>query len=463
MKRAAATDADSQTSAQRARLTSPAQLGALSPAQRCVPDLVAAAFSFLDLSEALPAAVSCRAWYAAAGREKPRQMQLFNSSPDRLASLLSSRSPLRRHVSELIPPDEFALTPARLQQLQALPALAVLDGTLDTSLQQWTAADWRSALPSWLFELALYLPNSHSLAARQHLIDALPVMQNLYHLNLLPSDPSSADPQLSAPLLLEPLLQLPQLTELTWNIGDLTLPQLAVVKQIESLRYLSSNYGHFSAEQLSFLSEPPHRLAQLEVLNLFQTDVSAAHMAALTRLPGIIRIKHTQSMHLDAFPMLPRLPRLQRLVLNLPVFANCSGADRDMLDSSLRACPQLTEVATEDGECSEAVGERLLRALPHLRKLSIVEASIPSLHFLRHAPSSLTHLELVECSELRPGHVLALGKLVPQLELLGVRTRGALLDELELQALKAPNAIGLPNLRGFIYEVYPDEEEEEEE
>ena len=109
----------------------PAQLSALSPAQRCAPDLVAAAFSFLDLAEALPAAVSCHAWYTAAGREKPRQLKFSKKSTANFERLLSSRSPLRRHVSVLVPPAGTYLSPALLQQIRELPALTRLNSTLD--------------------------------------------------------------------------------------------------------------------------------------------------------------------------------------------------------------------------------------------------------------------------------------------------------------------------------------------
>jgi hypothetical protein len=387
-------------------------------------------------------------------------MQLFEISPQRLTSLLVSRSPLRRHVSELILPEQFALTPARLGQLCTLPALTLFQGTLDGSLQEWTAADWRSSLPSRLRELVLDIPDSITLTAHQHLIDALPAIQDLRRLILGPSDRHTADPQLSAPLLLERLLQLPQLKELIWNIGDLTLSQLAVVKHIRSLRHLSSHYGRWSAEQLSFLSQPPHRLDQLEEVQLFHTDVSSAHMSALFQLPGITRIGCAQQMPLDAFAMLPRLPRLQQLALDLPQLTVSNDADRETILSSLRACSALTDVEIDDGECSEATGERLLRALPHLHKLSIVEASIPSLRFLRYAPS-LTALELYGCRDLRAGHILALGSLLPRLERLELFDRGRLLDEMEARALKPPGAIGLPNLSTFVYDVNSDEEEEE--
>ena len=311
-------------------------------------------------------------------------------------------------------------------------------------------------------ELTLHIPDSHTLAARQSFIDALPVMRNLRILNLCPSDrhTQSADPQLSAQLSLEPLLLIPQLTELIWSIGAFTLPQLTVVKQIETLRILSSNYGEWSAEQLSFLSEPPHRLDQLEELCLFQTEISVAHMAALIRLPGIKCIKHNKSMPLDAFALLPRLPRLQELSLPLPQLVN-SDAESETLHSSLRACSALTWVVVDGDECSEAVGERLLRALPHLRKLSIHGVTLPSLRFLRHAPPSLTELELLRCKHLRAGHILALGSLVPRLERLDVFDNDALLDRTEVQALTPPGAIGLSSLRTFIYDVSSDEEEEE--
>ena len=131
MKRAASDDSDSQTAAQRAPLTAPAQLSALSPAQRCAHDVIAAAFSFLHLSDVLSAALSCHAWYTAAEREKPREVKFSKSSTADFARLLSSRSPLRRHVSTLVTPADSHLTPALLRRICELPALANLEATLD--------------------------------------------------------------------------------------------------------------------------------------------------------------------------------------------------------------------------------------------------------------------------------------------------------------------------------------------
>lgn len=195
------------------------------------------------------------------------------------------------------------------------------------------------------------------------------------------------------------------------------------------------------------------RLDQLEEVNLFDTDISAAHMSALARLPGITRIGY-EHMQLDAIPMLPRLPRLQRLAIDLPQLANNSDAERETLYSSLRACFAFTAVDVDGDEWSEAVGEWLLRVLPRLRKLSIADDSLPSLRFLRHAPE-LTDLDISQCKHLRVGHILALGSLVPRLEHLAIFDIDGLLDELERQALTPPGALGLPSLLSFMYEVEP--------
>jgi hypothetical protein len=430
--------------------------------------------------------------------------------------------------------------------------------------------------------MSLRVPNDVGIAGLQLLIDALPVMTTLENLALesLNTNFHAADSNRTAPLLLDPLLQLPQLKELFWHIGDLTFPQLAVIKQIQSLRVLSSNFGHWSAEQLSFLSQPPHGLDQLEMLNLALTQISDAHMAALVQLPGITRLDRINSPQLAAFPMLPRLPRLRRLFIHLYQLTHCTGAELEMLASNLRACPELTSLTIYggdcsepvaerllqsiprlrqlrlllvearsleaislfekdvsaahmaaliqlpgithidlvqtvqldafrmlprlprlqrlgfnlpefaslarthwaklqstlnacstvtcltlfDGYCSEAVGERLLHSLPQLQQLRLVNAVVPSLRFLRWAPF-LDDLELVNCSDVRPGHVLALGKVASQLKILGVIDREGLLDEFERQALTPPQAVGLPNLQLFLHEVRAvvDEEEEEEE
>ena len=332
-------------------------------------------------------------------------------------------------------------------------------GPLDAALQQWTAADWRSLLPPRLRELSLSIPHSHTLTVRQRIIDALPVMRNLNRLSLGPADGIRVDPPLSAPLSLEPLLQLPKLARLSWYIGDLTFQQLDVIKQIETLRSVSNQHGRWSTEQLAFLSQRPHRLDQLEEVDLCETGIRSAHMAALAQLPGITSIlNRAQTMPLDAFASLPRLSRLQYFALHLPQLANSSDADWEILDSSLRACPALTEISIDDDECSEATGERLLRALPHLRHLSFSEVTLPSLRFLRHAPPSLTELMFFGCSDLRVGHILALGTLLPQLESLVLRDHGdyGMLDELEQQALTPPGAVGLPNLRSFDYGIDTD-------
>jgi hypothetical protein len=400
-------------------------------------------------------------------------MSFRRDSAEDFAKLLSGRSPLRRHVSFLVSPAGANVSPALLRQIRELPFLTCLDATLDAATMNHlradsaqSLADLRAALPLRLRQLTLRVPDDLDIAVMQLLIDALPVMSTLDSLALEPLQPNfrSVDSGRTAALSLEPLLQLPQLAKLFWNIDDLTRPQLAAIKQLESLRVLSINNGRWSADQLSFLCEPPHRLDQLEVIPMFHVDVGVVHMAALAQLPRMTQLDFVRSVQPDAFRMLPRLPSLQRLTINLIEFARRTGADRSALYSSLRACSALTAVTLHGGKCTDAVGERLLSSIPRLQQLELVFAAVPSLRFLHRAPA-LTDLKLVDCSHVRSGHILTLGKRVPQLERLHVRHSGRLLDQLEVQALTPPDAIGLPNLQSFVYESNPyvDGEEEQEE
>ena len=94
-----------------------------------------------------------------------------------------------------------------------------------------------------------------------------------------------------------------------------------------------------------------------------------------------------------------------------------------------------------------------MQAVPRLRSLHLIECSLPSLRFLRHAPK-LKELFVFSCKDVRPGHVVGIGAFAPQLEFLSVQDCEGLLDEAEQQLLTPPGALGLPHLREFDYSEY---------
>lgn len=84
----------------------------------------------------------------------------------------------------------------------------------------------------------------------------------------------------------------------------------------------------------------------------------------------------------------------------------------DAMIEALRGCAAVTELAVESGQYSGEFGSRLMRAVPRLRVLHLIESDVESLSFLRHAPH-LVELDLIRCDSVRPGHLTELGKWAP--------------------------------------------------
>lgn len=135
-KRAASpTTADVEMTAQRMRLASAdaaaadppaATLSLLSAAQRCATDTLTLVFGFVELEELAPAARTCKAWSAAAAKEKPRGLSWWFERTRQLRAICASSSPFKRHISRVDCSYCFSLSIVQLAKLRHLPALHVL-------------------------------------------------------------------------------------------------------------------------------------------------------------------------------------------------------------------------------------------------------------------------------------------------------------------------------------------------
>ena len=475
-KRAASpTNAATEMPAQRMRLSEAAAANPLaavrprlSPAQRCAADALTLVFGFIEMKELVHAALTCREWYSAAAKDQPRGLSLELEQADQLADLCTSSSPFKTHISRIVfGRRSSSLSFVQLAQLCYLPELAALEVRLNAAgLTRMILEDgWRSALaelqaafPPTLRELTLVLSTSdHSPASCQLLMEALPVMQQLEGLSLMTSLSAGE----TADLTLDPLLHLPHLTHLTLDICDLTEEHLWFIKQISTLRYFDSA-GGWTADQLSALCRPAHRLQQLQELILRDTVVDETVMAELVCLPSLTSLE-PEFLDADAFAFLPRLAHLQRIRVQLRRGSEAAQqAERSArLVSALSACPALADLILTSGECTESFGSQLMQAVPRLRSLAFEDCSLPSLRFLRHA-QNLKKLCLLGCRDVRVGHVIGIGAFAAQLECLTVRCCAALrLDEAEQRLLTPPGAFGLPHLLEFNYHSSPDQPDPE--
>jgi hypothetical protein len=444
----------SSAAADAAAPASSSSSAALSPAQRCAADTLAAAFSFLAFEELASVMHVCRGWLGAAAKEKPRERCFYRGNL--MAALFSSRSPLRRHISEMDMCDAPQRNLDTLRQLSALPSLtklgislkaADLHQLLEERGSQQAVADLGAAFPPRLRSLSLWFYNEHSAAVGQLLVDALPALAGLTELTLAAG---SCDETAFASLSLEALLRLPLLADLTLCVDDtdVTVAHLVNIVQLDSLRQLEVTV-EWSAESLAALCRPPQRLQRLQRLNLSAAKVGEAAMAELVHLPSLTELKASQLLP-AAYPLLAQLPLLRELHISLHDYSGSavSQSEREAMDDGLRRCTSLTAVHARVGALNESDGVRLLRSLPLLRELHFIDASLPSLEFLRHAPL-LEELGFSNCHQLRPAHLALLGRLVPRLTDLYIwRCTGVELDAFERRAMSAL----LPQLRKLTFQ-----------
>jgi hypothetical protein len=421
----------------------------VSPAERCHADALASVFAFVPLDE-LPAVMqTCRSWNSAEGQEIPRGLTLQLRRPSRLKCLQrgrsASRSPLLRHISavKVDPCAHVGIQHMRaMQSLQLLIALDVAPEAAEIATATGQR-DLRAALPPRLQSFTLLAPLIKDTASQQTVIAAMPALHSLQTLTL-----HSRQHSVNEFLSVEPLLHLPRLTELCLDV-ELSPAQLDVIKRMGSLRKLNINQGRWLVKGLRALCTPPHRLQQLQELDLSDTEVGVGHMTELIQLPGLTMLKPTL-LAPSAIPLLPRLERLHTIRLDPALLRD--AVHLPQLCYALRQCTSLTTVVVELYAAQDAHRlPELLAAVAGLRVLQIEQSALPSLHFLRHAPQ-LEELHLLKCKEVRPVHLLGAAALLPQLRVLRVHDcSGVRLDEWELELLQTPGSALLPQLRQFDY------------
>jgi hypothetical protein len=427
-------------------------------AQRCYQDALHEMYAFLSLKELLPAAHSCRAWYAAAGKEKKRgltwQQRIECNAFQQLCI-----SPLRRHV---IGVDGGFLSSRDLQQLALqLPHLQSLRVSLQESalqpLMSNVAARHTFMQCGFSAHLCcLVLQMTSSVEVCQVVLNTLPTAFALTHLKL------SLVMKWSRQLVLAPLLQLSRLTDLSLSIDSAapTRAHLAIIKQIQSLRRLDLDRGRWrrNARLLASLCAPPHALMQLHEIDLRHTVVNEAVLTECARLPSLGKLEPLCLLPC-AFPLLPRLSQLCVLSvrLNRGLFNGAAAtptyptaAEQNALCVALAVCRQLSELsikACNNADLLSSFLPLLLRSTSALRCLRLNTVNVCSLAFLGAAPQ-LTELFLQECWPRLPA-VEVMGIRMPLLQTLHL-IHAAILDDVQWAQLCPPSTL-LPSLRACRY------------
>ena len=416
----------------------------LSLAQRCYTDALTSVFAYLQLPELATITAVCRCWSAAAGKGKARGVTL-QLRQDEQPSLYSCRlsSPLLRHVTGLCI-SRFSFD--QVSPLFALPNLVHLDVALEEEQVDGSAGQWR-LLPSQLQSLTVRLPAKMKKKvgprAWKALFAALADWPTLTEL-----DCGCSTWLLSSAVTFR---NLPPLTSLKLSMA-LTLDHLAAIKQLPSLRTLSVHGGHWNASELSVLCRPPHRLQQLEEIDLSATAVDDQRMAELVTLKGLTNLQ-PRTLTASALSMSPQLKRLHAVRPNSDLLYSETG--RTQLFAMLRQCASLTclHLQQEIMWLSDAAMQGLFAAVPGLRVLQLQECAVPSLRFLSHAPL-LEKLELTKCTAMAPKVLAELGPLTPQLRVLRVHECKCVhlaKENLLLRLLQPPGSGLLPHLQTFEY------------
>jgi hypothetical protein len=337
---------------------------------------------------------SCLDWHGAIGKEPSRDLSVVIYSIPALDRLVAS--PLHRHVAEVdarpyiyedLSLDEFRRLRSlpRLTSLQCsflisdlLPELDDHDPHPDHSRDQLAQA-MRDALPPLLRSLTIALATSHDdyqIPFRQALLDALPSLAQLSHLDLADDEGDTAD--------LSPLLRLPLLRHLKLP-GDLSPEERAVVKQLP----LVSLDGHWTApisdeESLLDLLTPPHRLQRLEQIDLRDHYIAPQAMAALLQLPALTELQPA-AIRPDCWGGLRDFTQLR--VLQLDSSSSHTAEQLAALGESLSALPHLADLRMRfSSQVARDHDPPLAMHLPALRTLSLNYAPIPPQSFVQHSP-----------------------------------------------------------------------------
>ena len=359
----------------------------LSPAQALDTDAVLSVFRFLSLKELPLVMRTCKAWRAAR-QEKSRGVRVAPPLR-RLPSLLTS--PLRHHIAAFSLPGYFdTCTLDQLSALSTLPALTSCKVALRAMDPRWithfhpdgteveeVAVNWPARLRTACITLdgePTGLLTENALAHAQRALVSL-ISRRFSALTNLTLHLRARAPTLN----LQPLQAMPSLTSLTLEGIKLTPLQLHPLKQMRSLRYLSS-VNEWINFHLVALCHPPHVLTHLQELDLSQTRLTGELASSLVGLPALTSLEPSQ-FNPTTLPWLVHFPHLAHLHW-YPDQA-MSGILASVLWKHLRGCNALrelhiTRVIFEQSDIAE-----LAAASPLLESLELFRCTLSSMAGLR--------------------------------------------------------------------------------
>jgi len=162
----------------------------------------------------------------------------------------------------------------------------------------------RDSVPQRLQELHLWHRDRKSATVLELLVDAgLPLLTSL-----------SLKLKWGARIDFSALLRLPRLHTFALYFPP-NSAQVAVIKQLNSLRTLGCARGDWYPHMLRELCKPPHQLGQLEYLRMDGLIVHKEVMRELTALPSL-RLFDPRSIDPDAVSMLLHFPHVHTLKLH---------------------------------------------------------------------------------------------------------------------------------------------------
>jgi len=417
------------------RPRSPELSAAHSAARDCCIDALHCVFAFLPLNQLLAAAWSCRAWWAAACREVPRELTLDTGGA---AVYRAAHGSMRRHVATISLQHE-AITPLQLRLLHVVPNLRAVSCRLT---QSGLGASW----PGWRECLQPLAPSLRKLDLRcrgdivvQELLNALPSVTALAELQLSLVEVGDVD--------WAPLLNLRQLRAISLSASDtveLHRNSCTVLKNMPQLRRIDGS--QWKLEQLQLFCSRPHQLDLLEEVELDYSPVSDAHMACLLHLPGLTRLTPL-CLQLTDYSQLAGFPRMHELCLS--DLCAPPGLEEQLCSAFTRMHELRTLfIRIDDNDAADELRdvnwEVVAGALPRLLQLTLElrrDKAIHSLAFLRHMP-------LLETLSLRATSMPLADLLRLQLPKLRHLTIWGIVDPAECAQLRPPSAL-FPALQAF--------------
>jgi hypothetical protein len=290
--------------------------------------------AFLTLPDLASMVCCCRRWNAVARKERCRAacLLIHRGVPTKALSAFATSS-LAHHWTSV---DALAASTALdLRALCRLPNLTKLSCAtnrfdLPPHRQRDTPAvelivQLRDAMPQRLQELHLWHRDRKSATVLDLLVDArLPQLTSL-----------SLKLKWGAGIDFLALLRLPCLRTFALYCPP-NLAQVAVIKQMSSLRTLECARGDWYPHMLRELCKLPHQLGQLEYLRMDGLIVYEEIMRELTTLPSLRRFD-PRSIDPDAVSMLVHFPCVETLKLHFRYVSTL---------------PQLTELPAILQQCS---------------------------------------------------------------------------------------------------------------